>query len=196
MTAAPAAPPPETVARLLEGHRLFLAFLERRVGSRSAAEDILQEAFVRGLRHATRLRDQESAVAWFYRLLRNAIADHYRRRRSEQRGLARLAAQPAAAAEPEPDLAEAVCACIRALVDTLKPEYALALRRLDLDGQSLAAFAQEAGITANNAGVRAHRARLALRRQVEKSCGTCATHGCYRCECRHDPHGAGRASSG
>ena len=39
---------PEAVAQLVEGHREFLAFLERRVESREAAEDILQTAFVRG----------------------------------------------------------------------------------------------------------------------------------------------------
>lgn len=172
--------------RLLEGRRIFLAFLERRVGSRAAAEDILQEAFVRGMRHADSLRSQESAVAWFYRLLRNAIADHFRRRRSEERALARLAAEAPAEAAAERDLEDAVCACVRALVDTLKPEYASALRRIDLDGASLAAYAAEVGITANNAGVRAHRARLALRRQVEKSCGVCATHGCHECACRGD----------
>jgi RNA polymerase sigma-70 factor (ECF subfamily) len=35
---------PETIAVLVENHRRFLAFLERRVGSREVAEDILQDA--------------------------------------------------------------------------------------------------------------------------------------------------------
>src|SRR5450756_3176312 len=34
---------------LLESYRSFLRFLERRVGSREAAEDILQDAFTRNL---------------------------------------------------------------------------------------------------------------------------------------------------
>jgi RNA polymerase sigma-70 factor (ECF subfamily) len=174
----------EAVTRLAQSHRQFLSFLERRVGSRAAAEDILQDAFVRGLRRADTLRSQESAVAWFYRLLRNAITDHYRRRGAEQRALQRLAADPAPGGISEDELTEAVCRCVRSLVDTLKPEYASALRRIDLDGATAAEFAREAGITANNANVRVHRARLALRKQVEKSCGTCATHGCFDCQCR------------
>lgn len=40
---------PGAIARLVGGRREFLAFLERRVGSRAAAEDILQSAFARGL---------------------------------------------------------------------------------------------------------------------------------------------------
>src|SRR5262245_59782242 len=165
-----------TLEKLVQGHRQFLAFLQRRVGSRAAAEDILQDAFVRGMRRADTLRSQESAVAWFYRLLRNAIADHFRRRKSEARALERLAAEPTEDPAAEAELTAAVCRCIKSLVDTLKPEYATVLRRVDLDGLTPSAFAAEAGITANNAAVRAHRARLALRRQVEKSCGTCATH--------------------
>jgi len=68
-------------------------------------------------------------------------------------------------------------------VETLKPEYATAIKRVDLDGATVVALAREAGITANNAGVRLHRAHEALRRQLALSCGTCATHGCLDCHC-------------
>jgi len=67
----------EPVEVLVENHREFLAFLERRVGSREVAEDLLQEAFVRSLDKVP-LDANESAVAWFYRVLRNAVIDHYR----------------------------------------------------------------------------------------------------------------------
>jgi RNA polymerase sigma factor (sigma-70 family) len=179
---------PAALQVLADNHRRFLAFLERRVGSREAAEDILQDAFVRGIGSAGSLRDRESAVAWFYRLLRNAITDHFRRRGAEARALERYAAEPADTAVGEAELTEVVCACIRSLLATLKPEYAAALQRVEMDGVAVGDFAREAGITANNASVRVHRARLALRRQVERSCGTCATHGCYQCECRDAAH--------
>jgi len=80
-------------------------------------------------------------------------------------------------------LHEQVCACIKSLVETLKPEYAAAITRVDLEGASVAEYAREAGITANNAGVRLHRAHEALRRQVALSCSTCADHGCLDCRC-------------
>lgn len=175
---------PEGLQRLVDNHRRFLAFLERRVGSRDAAEDILQDAFVRGLARAETVRDEEAIVPWFYRLLRNALVDHYRRRGAEQRALA-YAAGTADETAPGPDdaLRDAVCACVTELVETLKPEYATAIRRVDLEGASVAAFAGELGITANNAAVRLHRAHGALRRQLMRSCGTCAAHGCLDCEC-------------
>jgi len=43
-------------------------------------------------------------------------------------------------------------------------------------------YADEAGISSSNAGVRIFRAREALK-QVARSCGTCATHGCVDCTC-------------
>src|SRR4051812_21085206 len=71
---------PAAIQRLVDSHRQFLAFLQARVESRAAAEDILQSAFVRSLERGAEVRDEESAVAWFYRVLRNAVIDHYRHR--------------------------------------------------------------------------------------------------------------------
>jgi RNA polymerase sigma-70 factor (ECF subfamily) len=176
---------PDALRVLVDSHRRFLAFLERRVGSRETAEDLLQEGFARALERADTLRDEESAVAWFYRLLRNAVIDHHRRRGAEDRALAWVAGATADDAAPGPDeeLHAAVCGCVGDLVGTLKPEYGAALKRVELDGASVGDYAREAGITANNAAVRLHRARAALRRQVVKSCGTCAEHGCLDCAC-------------
>jgi RNA polymerase sigma-70 factor (ECF subfamily) len=179
-----ARPAPEVIEVLIENHRRFLAFLERRVGSREAAEDILQDAFVRGLTRGAQLDHTEAAVPWFYRVLRNAIVDHWRRRGAERRAVDRAAGLAAGdGAEPDHELMDTVCGCLASLVETLKPEYAEALRRVDLAGASVKAFAEAAGITANNASVRLHRARAALLEQVRRSCGTCAEHGCLECHC-------------
>lgn len=175
---------PDVLAALVANHRKFLAFLERRVGSRDVAEDLLQDAFVKGIERAGELRDEESVVAWFYRVLRNALVDHYRRRGAEARAVSRAAVETDEMVEPvDAELFDAACHCIWDLLDTIKPDYAAALRRVDLEDTSLTAYAGEAGITPNNAGVRLHRARAALRKQVVRSCGTCATHGCLDCHC-------------
>ncbi|HEY5282379.1 MAG TPA: sigma factor-like helix-turn-helix DNA-binding protein [Polyangia bacterium] len=76
-----------------------------------------------------------------------------------------------------------VCQCVAQLADTLKPEYADALRRIEVDGIAVKDYADTLGISASNAGVRIFRAREALRRQVARACGTCADHGCLDCTC-------------
>lgn len=176
---------PDVLRVLVANHARFLGFLERRVGSREVAEDILQEAFVRSLDRVDSLRKADSAVAWFYRVLRNAIADHFRRQEVRDRTLTLVSAEAGEEApQADEELEALACACVMDLLDTLKPEYAAAVRRVDLDGASVRGYAEETGITAGNAGVRLHRAREALRRQLARACGTCATHGCLDCQCR------------
>src|SRR5256885_3233265 len=172
----------EALAVLAERRGAFLSFLENRIGRRDLAEDVLQESFARSLDKIP-LESEESAVAWFYRVLRNAVVDHYRRRGASERALAALARQLDEEAEPDLDERNAVCRCVSRLSETLKPEYALALRRIDVDGVSVQDYALEAGITANNAGVRIFRAREALRKRVVRWSGSCAEHGCIDCTC-------------
>ena len=175
---------------LVENHQRFLAFLERRVGSRETAEDLLQDGFVRALERASTIRDDESVVAWFYRVLRNALVDHYRRGASETRALASVARDADQEAPGADDELEALlCHCVMDLLGTLKPDYQTAIRRVDLEGASVADYAQETGITPNNASVRLHRAHEALRRQLVRCCQTCVTHECVDCRC-----GGGRAT--
>lgn len=177
---------PDTIRVLVDNHRAFLAFLERRLGDRALAEDILQDAFVRSFDKVAALRDEDAIVPWFYRMLRNAVVDHQRRRASASRALDAFATE----LETEgagTDTHGAICKCIAELAGTLKPEYADALRRVEIDGVAVKDYASEAGITANNAGVRVFRARDALRSQVKASCGTCATHGCVDCTCAEAP---------
>jgi len=180
------APVAEIAATLVANHRDFLAFVEKRVGNRATAEEILQDAFVRSMAKLDTVRD--TAIGWFYRVLRNAIIDHYRRNAAaERRHEAYVHDEQLTAGEDE-ELQRVVCACVGQLAATLKPEYAAALRRVEVDGVSVKDYADEAGISANNAGVRIFRAREALRKQVARSCGTCATHGCLDCTCQQHAH--------
>jgi RNA polymerase sigma-70 factor (ECF subfamily) len=167
---------------LVENHRAFLRYLERRVGDRALAEDILQDAFVRNLDRFAAV-PEDGLVPWFYRVLRNAAIDRYRRRGAEARGLAALTREMADAAAPPAELHQEICACVGRLAQALKPEYAQAIRAVDVDDSPVKVFAEAAGLTPSNAGVRLFRAREALRRQVVRSCGTCAEHGCLDCSC-------------
>jgi RNA polymerase sigma factor (sigma-70 family) len=170
---------PEVVRALVAHRRRFLAFLEGRVGSAAQAEELLQAALLRTWERGAPL-DEEGAVQWVFRLLRNAAIDLHRRRLAERRAL--HAEEPE---EPrwEPELRGELCACLAELLPTLKPAYARVLRLVDLEEQALPEVAVRLGISRNNAGVRLHRARQALKRQLERSCGACATHGCLDCEC-------------
>jgi RNA polymerase sigma-70 factor (ECF subfamily) len=174
---------PEAVTQLVNGHREFLAFLERRVESRAVAEDILQSAFVRGLERGGEVED-EKIVPWFYRVLRNAVIDHYRHRSASERAVEIWSRDFIDRQEPEAEMKQEICQCISGLLKTLKPEYQEALRIVELQEGKLSDLAEQSGISAAYAAVRVHRARQALRRRIEQACGTCAEHGCFDCQCK------------
>jgi RNA polymerase sigma factor (sigma-70 family) len=167
---------------LVENRRAFLRFLERRVGDRALAEDLLQDAFTRNFDRLSHVLD-EALVPWFYRVLRNTAIDRHRRNGAEERALAGFAQELAATDQPAEDLHRETCACVGRLASTLKPEYAEVLRAVDVEDTPVKAFAEMAGLTTSNAGVRLFRAREALRKKVAASCGTCAEHGCIDCSC-------------
>ena len=79
---------PETsLNTIFEQRKQFLGFVQRRVNDPTLAEDILQAAYMRALQHEGELERGESVAAWFYRVLRNAVIDFYRRRSSEDKAL-------------------------------------------------------------------------------------------------------------
>jgi RNA polymerase sigma-70 factor (ECF subfamily) len=179
-TAENAAP----VATLLENHRAFLRYLERRVGDRALAEDILQDAFAKLVARPEQAPADEAVVPWFYRTLRNAAIDQFRRRGAADRAYEAFARELDTHDAPSEEMQTEICACVSRLASTLKREYAEALTAIEVGGIAVKVFAEQKGLSANNAAVRVYRAREALKKRVTESCGTCAEHGCVNCTCR------------
>ncbi len=107
--------PAPVVATLVANHRAFLSFIERRVSSRDVAEEILQNALVKNVEKFDTVR--ETAVGWFYKVLRNAVIDHRRRKTVADRGLDGYASD-VAVHEPDEELHHAVCKCVAELAST------------------------------------------------------------------------------
>jgi len=174
----------EAIERLLGSRQQFLNFLARRIESRADAEDILQAAFVRGIERGGSLRDDQTVIAWFYRLLRNTVIDHYRHEGSARKVVEEWGEDLETMADPNDSLKDGICQCMASLMQELKSEYKQALEIVDLGEGTLSELAEQAAITPTNAAVRIHRARRALKKQVELACGACAEHGCLECGCR------------
>ena len=160
----------------------LVAYVNGKVGDPDLAEDLFQDSLLKALQKAGDLRDEDRLIPWFYRILNNAIVDHYRRRAVAARYLPQLAADR----EIEPPLGEwsALCECFVEIIPTLKPDYAETIRRLDLADDEPAQLAAELHISPNNLKVRHHRARQALRRRLEETCRVCAEHACLDCTCK------------
>ena len=169
---------------LLENHRAFLRYLERRVGDRALAEDILQDAFAKVVARPEQAPTDEAIVPWFYRTLRNAAVDQFRRRGAADRAYEAFARELETHETPSTDMETEICACVSRLAATLKPEYAEALQAIEVTGLPVKAYAEQKGLSSSNAAVRVFRAREALKKRVIESCGACAEHGCLNCTCK------------
>ncbi len=175
------------IQHLLENESAFRNFVRRRVGEEALVEDILQHSLAQAVAHAHTLHNQESVLAWFYRILRHAVADYYRAQEAEaRRHQAFLEESTISGSLQEPPLDEArttACECLHPLLPNLRGNYAELIKRIDLDGESPEQVAKELGISRNNLTVRLHRARQSLRAVLEDACGICSKHGCLNCTC-------------
>jgi RNA polymerase sigma-70 factor (ECF subfamily) len=59
-------------------HTRLFAFLYRMTGRRAAAEDLVQDVFVRVLRYRATFRDEGRFDTWIFRIARNVRVDHFR----------------------------------------------------------------------------------------------------------------------
>lgn len=170
---------------LLENVKEFVGFARKRLGDPELAADAVQESLLKAVQAIDQIRDEESAKAWFYRILRRTIIDLYRRRDARERALAELEHEINSPANTEEE--RVVCACIERLLPGMTPQYAGLIRRLDLDEEAPDSVAASLGISRNNLNVRVHRARQQLKRRLEQNCRVCAQHGCLDCHCGTEP---------
>lgn len=162
----------------------YVDFLRRRVGS--DAEDIYQQSLLRTLEQAGTIRNLSHVRAWFWRVVRNAVADHHAARVARDARYAAFAASD----ETTSHEARAACACALGLLAQLPPSYAEILRRVDLDDERLGDVAHDLGIRVDNATVRLHRARKALREKLSGCCQMTSMRACFSCDCPDEAHAA------
>ncbi len=142
-------------------------FVRSRVRDRHAADDILQDVYLRIHTHVGGLRDEERVQAWVFQVARNAIADHFRR----SRPTAVLGDVPFEAEDPADEQAAQALACsVRQFVDALSPNYRDALILTEYEGLTQVQLADRLGISVSGAKSRVQRARDQLKAALLACC--------------------------
>nr|WP_249778170.1 sigma-70 family RNA polymerase sigma factor [Phenylobacterium glaciei] len=156
-----------------------LRYLRSRLPSLEDAEDALQDATLKLVRHAAALTSIEKPSSWVGVSLRHTVIDRYRRTAAQRRLSEALLSEPQESPDADDLEMRTASDCLRATLPTLRPEYTALLEQVYLEGVSLKAAAKQGQLTTNNAGVRLHRARGALRQTLQRRCGTCQLDDCW-----------------
>lgn len=159
----------------------FVGFVRSRTGDPELAADLVQDCLLKAFKSDHMPEDVEGVVTWFYRILRNAIIDVHRRRQTQNQVMEKLAGEMPEVMTLEDG--KQVCGCGMKLMPALPAKDAELLRRVDMGEESITEMAKETGERVNTLNVRLLRARRRLREQVERTCRTCAQHGCLDCDC-------------
>lgn len=145
-------------------------FLRHALGDAQAAEDVLQDTFVKALRTGPDFCTLDDPRAWLFRVARNTLTDRLRARRPHEP----LEAHAEQLTQPEPAPAPAVdalSACLARVLDELAPSDADVLRACDLAGQTQQAYADAHGLGLPAVKSRLQRARQRLRERLTQACG-------------------------
>ena len=129
-----------------------------RLTSREAAEDLVQDVFLRVLRYRESWRGERSFVGWLYRIARNAATDHLARERREKDAAATWE-EHAASADEADERSALLEAALRRLPYEQREIIVLA-RWHDLPSERIAEILD---CTPGAARVRLHRALSELR---------------------------------
>ena len=147
----------------------LLGYLRHRLSDADAADDVLQDVFVKAIRHGQGFCTLDNPRAWLFQVARNALIDRARTSHAMD-PLPEGTNEPAA---PQDDAAEPVDALASCLVRTLadlSAEDAAILRACDLEGRTQREFADAQGLTLPATKSRLLRARQRLRDRLTTAC--------------------------
>lgn len=146
-------------------HRLACAWCR----NRSLADDLVQETFLKALRHLGQLRDVSALDAWLSNILFNCWRDHVRRQKTME-DIDALAEDEEMAGELSEQRSEVV-ARVREAIAQLPASHREVLMLVDLAGYSYADVAQLLNVPTGTVTSRLSRAREALRAELADLAG-------------------------
>ena len=147
-------------ARRRRLHRIALSWCR----DRSLADDLVQETFLKALRHLNQLRDVASMDAWLSNILFNSWRDLVRSRRQTE-DIDQLSDLEEFMVDCEDEKGDVV-GRVHSAIDTLPPAQREVLALVDLHGYSYAEVAVLLDIPTGTVTSRISRAREALREQL------------------------------
>lgn len=148
------------------------AFVARRVPPGIEPDDVVQEVFLRVMRHLPSLRDADRIEAWLFQIARNTLHDAMRaRRRRDARTDALEVDVPDETDAEDIRAAEAELApCLTPMIARLGEHYREAIDLTSVHGLTQAEAAKRAGVSVSGMKSRVQRAREQLKAMLLQCC--------------------------
>jgi RNA polymerase sigma-70 factor (ECF subfamily) len=150
----------------LQFHSKLKNFIHKRVTEKGAAEDILQDVFLKIHLKSDELDKVSNLQGWVYKITHNQIIDHYRKSKLQSTITEDFPGQDENPEKEHQELAK----CLVPFVNELSPKYRKALLKTDLGGISQKKFADESGISYTGAKSQVQRARKQLKELFLNCC--------------------------
>lgn len=142
-------------------------FIRRRVRDDHVADDLLQDVFVRIHDKLGSLDDEERIVAWLFRIARNVVADHYRRRSDDTLDEKETATEQVTSDE---NINEQVGQWLVNRIAELPEDSREAVTQSELKGVRQTEIAERIGLSASGAKSRVQRGRKMLKESLLQCC--------------------------
>lgn len=150
-------------------HKPLYQFICRRISDQSAAEDLLQDVFLKIHQRVDTLQDIKRLESWIYQIARNTIIDHYRRAKPEITLDAPLMLDLSDEL-PDDDVITELLPCVQAMVKNLPEQDRQALVLTEYQGLTQKELGERLGLSFSGAKSRVQRAREKLKQQLLECC--------------------------
>jgi RNA polymerase sigma-70 factor (ECF subfamily) len=148
------------------------AFLARRVPAGVEADDLLQDVFVRVVKHLDSLRSTERPEAWLFQIARNALRDSLRARQRKDGRTDPLEVDLPADTDTAAvrDSEEELAPCLTPMIGRLAEPYRTAIELTSMQGLTQAEAAKQVGVSLSGMKSRVQRGREQLRQMLVRCC--------------------------
>jgi RNA polymerase sigma factor (sigma-70 family) len=167
-----------------EHHQRLKLFIRKRVSDEKDAEDILQDVFYQFVKTVNNAIDPiEHVAAWLYRVARNTIINHGKKKHEESmpfmqvnddedeamKSISEIIFDSELSSSPEDEyLRSLVWAELKNALSELPPQQREIFELTELDGISMKEISRSTGISVNTLLSRKHYAVLHLRRRMRE----------------------------
>ncbi len=140
-------------------------YLVHRVSNAEQAKDLLQEVFLRAIRHEETFQTVANPRAWLFQVARNLVVDAFRRTHPVEPLPSSLID-----IQEDPETIDLLTECLGRNLARLTPSDQDILQHCDLEGATVKSYALKRALSLPAAKARLLRARKRLRRSLEKHC--------------------------